>query len=146
MRKSYHMALRQYNSYFEHKNQTNLQSGQLYKLCCHVFALPTPPCLEHHLQRKSYLLYLKTELFTLCFQYSNTVIIKSAVFSLNTVVYQPRNSMNGEQDGNVSKKRANFLMNFPGISRMNKTETRGKTAQTSGYYKNNYISKDFVNM
>ena len=47
--------------------------------------------------------------------------------------------MNGEQDGSVYKNRANFLMNFPGISRVNKTETRGKAAQTSGYYKNNYI-------
>ena len=47
--------------------------------------------------------------------------------------------MNGEQDGNVYKNGANFLMNFPGISRVNKTETRGKAAQASGYYKNNYI-------
>ena len=47
--------------------------------------------------------------------------------------------MNGEQDGNVYKNGANFLMNFPGISRVNETETRGKAAQTSGYYKNNYI-------
>lgn len=66
-------------------------------------------------------------------------MIKSAVFSLNTVVYQPRFSMKGEQEGNVYKNRANFLVNVPVFSRVNETETRRKAAQTSGYYKNNYI-------
>ena len=47
--------------------------------------------------------------------------------------------MKGEQEGNVYKNRANFLVNVPVFSRVNETETRRKAAQTSGYYKNNYI-------
>lgn len=65
-------------------------------------------------------------------------MIKSAVFSLNTVVYQPRNSTKGEQDGNVYKN-SKFPGELSGYFPVNKTETRGKAAQTSGYYKNNYI-------